>query len=85
MWWGAVRRLPCPSMVGRRRLPLLPLPQLMEELVPTWTNRRHRFFRPGRCFDRRAVAVDGVEWVPVLDQVVVVVVVRQSDHSTLPI
>ena len=81
MWWGAVRRLPCPSMVGPRRLPLLP--QLMEELGPTATNRRHRFFRPGRCFDRRAAAVDGVEWVPVLDQVVVVLL--QSDHLTLPI
>ena len=85
VWWEVVRRLPCRSMVGLRRR-LLQLPRLREEPGPTWTNRRPRSSRPGRCFGRRAAAVDGVEWGPVLDRDLEVPVPDLgSDHSTLPI
>ena len=85
VWWEVERRLPCPSMVGLRRLQRLP--RLREEPGPTWTNRRPRSSRPGRCFDRRVVVVDGVELGPVLQVPVLDLVVLDlgSDHSTLPI
>ena len=84
-WWEGVRRLPCPSMVVLRLLRLPRLRPTEEPGPPTWTNRRPRSSRPGRCSDRRAVAAVGVELGRRVVELEVEVLVLLPDHSTLPI